>query len=91
MKFAQVRFIGLFDSVASHGFVQHNDAVDLGLDSVKHAKHTFHLASADEHRTKFSLTDIRSAGSRVYKSFYPGYTQTLVAVISTEQKKRILV
>ncbi|CAM4414025.1 T6SS phospholipase effector Tle1-like catalytic domain-containing protein [Zobellia nedashkovskayae] len=72
IKFAQVRFIGLFDSVASHGFVQHNDAVDLGLDSVKHAKHTFHLASADEHRTKFSLTDIRSAGSRGIQKFLPG-------------------
>ncbi|MDO6811016.1 DUF2235 domain-containing protein [Zobellia galactanivorans] len=64
VKNATIRFAGLFDSVASHGLIQSNDVKDLGLDAVKHAQHTFHLVAADEHRFKFSLTDISSAIAR---------------------------
>ena len=72
VKNATIRFAGLFDSVASHGLIQSNDVKDLGLSAVKHAQHTFHLVAADEHRFKFSLTDISSAGSKGVEKYLPG-------------------
>lgn len=67
-----IRFVGLFDCVASHGLVQFNDKWDLGLDIVKKANHVFHIGARDEHRFKFSLTNIDSAGSKGLEKFIPG-------------------
>ena len=39
---------------------QANNVAELHLDAVKNAKATLHLASADEHREKFALTNIES-------------------------------
>ncbi len=67
-----IRFVGLYDCVASHGLVQFNDKWDLGLDIVKKANHVFHIGARDEHRFKFSLTNIDSAGSKGLEKFIPG-------------------
>jgi len=67
-----IRFVGLFDCVASHGLVQFNDVRDLGLDAIKKAKHVFHLTARDEHRFKFSLTNIDSASTRGLEKSVPG-------------------
>ncbi len=72
VKMIKIRFVGLFDCVASHGLAQKDDVDDLRLDAIKNAQHTFHLASSDEHRFKFSLTDISSAGSKGVEKFLPG-------------------
>lgn len=53
-----VRFVGIYDTVPHHGFVQHNDAKDLGLDNVNRANYVVHMVAADEHRANFSLVDI---------------------------------
>jgi len=67
-----IRFVGLYDCVASHGMVQFNDVRDLGLDAIKKAKHVFHLVARDEHRFKFSLTNIDSANTRGLEKSVPG-------------------
>lgn len=60
-----VRFVGIYDTVSSHGlgviFSYDNDTQALGLDAIRKAKFTLHLTAADEHRKNFSLTNINSA------------------------------
>jgi hypothetical protein len=67
----RVKFVGLYDTVASHGVVQGNDTPDLHLDSIKHAEEVIHLAAAEEHRKNFPLTNIDSAPHGV-QLFLPG-------------------
>ena len=71
-----VCFAGLYDTVSAYGFAiaagQANNVAELHLDAVKNAKATLHLASADEHREKFALTDIESAGAKGKEFFLPG-------------------
>jgi hypothetical protein len=57
----EVNFIGLFDTVASHGLNHSNDTEDLSLDAIRAAKKVVQLAAAEEHRKNFRLTDISSA------------------------------
>jgi len=73
VKKVEFKFVGLFDTVSSHGFSFSNDTPALKLDSVAFAKQVVHLAAADEHREKFSLTDIRSAkGNKGIQVYLPG-------------------
>jgi len=66
-----IGFAGLFDTVASHGVSFSNDTAALNLTAIKHAADVVHLTSADEHRKKFSLTNIdSSSGGR--EIFLPG-------------------
>jgi len=65
-------FVGLYDTVSSHGFSHNNDVKDLGLDAVKKAKMVFQLSSADEYRENFDLTNIYSCGHRGLELMLPG-------------------
>jgi hypothetical protein len=67
----KVKFIGLYDTVASYGMVHFNDTFDLHLDSIKNAERVVQLAAADEHRANFSLTNINSAQNGL-QIFLPG-------------------
>ena len=71
----KICFAGLFDTVSSFGYtlaLNSNNTEDLSLDAVMVAEETVHLASADEHRTFFSLTDIASAGGKGREVYLPG-------------------
>lgn len=69
----KVKFVGLFDTVASHGTDHEDDSKDLHLDAVKSAEYVLQLAAADEHRLNFRLTNINSViGSKGYELFLPG-------------------
>ncbi len=75
----EIKFVGLFDTVASHGVVHSDDTEDLKLDAVSDALKVVHLAAAEEHRKNFRLTDIRSVfgpqgrGKAVsYEIYLPG-------------------
>jgi len=72
VKKVEFKFAGLFDTVSSHGLSFTNDTPELKLDSVSFAEQVVHLAAADEHREKFSLTDIQSAKSTGIQVFLPG-------------------
>jgi hypothetical protein len=65
-------FVGLYDTVSSHGFSHDNDVKDLGLDAIKKAKMVFQLSSADEYRDNFDLTNIYSAGLKGLELMLPG-------------------
>jgi len=67
-----VHFAGLFDTVSSHGLSFSNDTRTLKLDAVARAQKVIHLVAADEHRKKFSLTGIESAGDKGRELFLPG-------------------
>ncbi len=57
----QVKFVGLYDTVASYGANHGNDTDELALDAIRDAEYVVHLAAAEEHRKHFRLTDISSA------------------------------
>lgn len=74
-----IRFVGLFDTVASHGVTHSNDTEDLKLDAVANAKKVIHLTAAEEHRKNFRLTNIESVVGKKgnskpgsYEIFLPG-------------------
>lgn len=68
-----INFIGLFDTVSSHGVIYSNDVRTLKLDAVAQAKKVVQLAASEEYRAKFSLTDISSCeGSNGQQIFLPG-------------------
>lgn len=72
IKKTEVCFAGLYDTVSSHGIVYYNDVSDLKLRAVQRAKKVVQLAAAEEHRKKFSLTTISSAGYKGQQFFLPG-------------------
>ncbi|CAZ94494.1 T6SS phospholipase effector Tle1-like catalytic domain-containing protein [Zobellia galactanivorans] len=68
----EVRFAGLYETVASYGIEHVFDTFQLDLDAVRKAKHTFHLVAQDEHRENFVITNIKSAGSKGVEKYIPG-------------------
>lgn len=72
-------FIGLYDTVASFG-INHkgygvfigSDAEQLNLNAVSKANFTLQIASSDEYRENFSLTDVRSTGKKGLEITLPG-------------------
>ena len=71
----KVRFVGLYDTVASFGLPSdygEKNTTELHLRSISRATTVVQLAAADEHRNKFNLTDIRSAGDKGRQYFLPG-------------------
>jgi Uncharacterized alpha/beta hydrolase domain (DUF2235) len=68
-----VRFVGLFDTVASYGVAHYNDTSDLSLDAISVAEQVIHIAAAEEHRDNFRLTNTNSAnGADSLQLFLPG-------------------
>lgn len=70
----EIPFVGLFDTVSSHGPDFDDDPVELHLDSLRDGRirRVLQLAAGDEHRRNFALTNISSAGSRGRQVFLPG-------------------
>lgn len=60
----EVRFVGLFDTVAAFGIARHErDTAELSLDAISVAQKVVHLVAADEYRKNFPVTNIQSKGS----------------------------
>ena len=72
VKMLIVRFVGLYDTVASYGFDHETDTEDLHLDAINKANYVFHIGADDEHRANFIRTDIGSAGTRGKEVLFPG-------------------
>lgn len=64
-------FVGLYDTVASYG-IHSNDTTDLRLDSVKKAYFVLQIASDDDFRENFRLTNINSCGLKGLQLTLPG-------------------
>lgn len=67
----KVKFVGLYDTVSSHGFNHDDDVGELKLDAISEAEYVYQLAAGDEHRKNFQLTLIQSAGDGE-QVFLPG-------------------
>jgi hypothetical protein len=66
-----IKFIGLYDTVASYGVKYDNDTSQLHLDAISKAEKVVQLAAAEEHRQHFRLTNIDSAVNGI-QIFLPG-------------------
>ncbi len=64
------RFVGLYDTVPSFGYVHRNDTAQLNLKAISASASVLQLAADDEHRANFRLTNINSAGG--VEKFLPG-------------------
>ncbi len=65
-------FVGLFDTVSSHGLSFRNDVDTLKLDAIRRANKVVQLEASEEYRANFSLTTIDSAGSKGKRICLPG-------------------
>lgn len=72
IKKIEINFVGLYDTVASHGFYHGNDSEDLHLNAVKKAHFVLQLSSDDEYRENFDLANINSAGLHGLELTLPG-------------------
>jgi Uncharacterized alpha/beta hydrolase domain (DUF2235) len=98
--FVRVNFVGIFDTVSSHGVVYGNDVAELHLKiQADHAKRVFHLIALDEYRENFPLTNIQSlcnlkdaTGKNIgYELAIPGaHSDVGGAYSDVEEEKRIL-
>ncbi len=68
----EVCFVGLFDTVSSHGLSFKDDVEKLHLNAISEAKKVLHLTAADEFRKTFSLTTIKSAKEKGEEYYMPG-------------------
>ncbi|MBF7093599.1 DUF2235 domain-containing protein [Flavobacterium sp. ALJ2] len=69
----KIRFLGLYDTVSSYGGGVFDDiTVDKVPLHIPTVGYTVHLTAEDEHRKKFPLTDIASAGSNSKELSLPG-------------------
>ncbi|MFT4794258.1 MAG: hypothetical protein ACJAVR_001846 [Paracoccaceae bacterium] len=68
----KVKFLGLYDTVASYGAAHYNDTADLSLDAISVAERVVQLSAAEEHRVNFRLTNINSAGGKGTHIYLPG-------------------
>lgn len=84
-------FVGLYDTVSSHGFNHNNDVKDLGLKAVKKAKMVFQLSSADEYRENFDLTNIHSCGHRGLELMLPGVHSDIGGSYRQSDKERSVI
>jgi hypothetical protein len=58
-----IRFLGIYDTVASYGVIHHNDVAELHLNEITTANKIVHFTAQDEHRENFSLSNINTARS----------------------------
>ncbi len=72
----EVCFVGLYDTVSSQGIIRValslSNTKNLKLNAIAKATRVIQLASADEHRKYFCLTDISSARGDSKEIFLPG-------------------
>jgi len=67
-----INFVGLFDTVSSHGLSFSNDVRTLKLDAIRRANQVVQLEASEEYRENFSLTSIKSAGAKGIRICLPG-------------------
>ena len=84
-------FVGLYDTVSSHGFSHKNDINDLGLDAIKKAWMVFQITAADEYRENFDLTNIHSSGLKGLELTFPGVHSDIGGSYRSGDKERSVV
>ncbi len=67
----KIRFVGLYDTVASYGWEHKDDVEELQLNDFGKPKKVVHFTAMDEHRENFALTKIPKGDKFIEKEF-PG-------------------
>ncbi|MGE4512761.1 MAG: DUF2235 domain-containing protein, partial [Chryseobacterium sp.] len=100
-KTVRFNFVGLYDTVASFGInhkgaslfgfsIIDDDSKQLGLNAVRNAAFVLQLASSDEYRDNFSLTNIDSAGIRGLQLTLPGVHSDIGGGYVNNDKENVL-
>lgn len=101
VKTVRFNFVGLYDTVASFGInhkgaslfgfsIIDDDSKQLGLNAVRNAAFVLQLASSDEYRDNFSLTNIDSAGIRGLQLTLPGVHSDIGGGYVNNDKENVL-
>lgn len=95
-------FVGLYDTVASYGAnhkgfsifgrsIVDDDSKQLGLNAVRNGAFVLQLASADEYRDNFSLTNIDSAGIKGLQLTLPGVHSDIGGGYVNNAEEKVLI
>jgi len=89
----RVRFVGLYDTVASYGIRHGNDTRELKLDVIgTKANNVFQIGADDEHRKNFRRTDIRSVPkSKGLEVLFPGVHSDIGGGYKDGSEEKLLV
>ncbi|AYW36321.1 phospholipase effector Tle1 domain-containing protein [Capnocytophaga canimorsus] len=68
----KIRFVGIYDTVASYGIYHKNDVEQLQLNNLGNPSKVVHFTAMDEHREKFILTKINHDGVKFIEKVFPG-------------------
>ncbi|MFJ1492205.1 T6SS phospholipase effector Tle1-like catalytic domain-containing protein [Capnocytophaga canis] len=68
----KIRFVGLYDTVASYGVYHKNDVEQLQLNNLGNPSKVVHFTAMDEHRENFALTRINHNGVIFIEKAFPG-------------------
>ncbi|MGB0879686.1 MAG: T6SS phospholipase effector Tle1-like catalytic domain-containing protein [Polaribacter sp.] len=94
VRHLSVRFVGLYDTVASFGLIHSNDTRELKLNVVgTKANNVFQIGADDEHRVNFRRTDIGSAikTGRGKEVLFPGVHSDIGGGYKDNSEEKLLV
>lgn len=68
----KIRFVGIYDTVASYRLHHNNDIKQLHLNDLGNPIKVVHFTAMDEHRENFSLSKIKANGKNFIEKNFPG-------------------
>ena len=86
----KIRFVGVYDTVASFGSEHSDDIVELQLNNLGKPAKVVHFTAMDEHRKKFALSKIPEGANFIEKNF-PGVHSDIGGGYTTDKKEEIIV
>ena len=86
----KIRFVGVYDTVASFGSEHSDDIVELQLNNLGKPAKVVHFTAMDEHRKNFALSKIPEGANFIEKNF-PGVHSDIGGGYTTDKKVEIIV
>ena len=86
----KIRFVGVYDTVASFDSEHSDDIVQLQLNNLGKPAKLVHFTAMDEHRKKFALSKIPEGANFIEKNF-PGVHSDIGGGYTTDKKEEIIV
>ena len=86
----KIRFVGVYDTVASFGSEHSDDIVELQLNNLGKPAKVVHFTAMDEHRKNFALSKIPEGANFIEKNF-PGVHSDIGGGYTTDKKEEIIV
>ena len=86
----KIRFVGVYDTVASFGSEHSDDIVELQLNNLGKPAKVVHFTAMDEHRKNFALSKIPEGANFIEKNF-PGVHSDIGGGYTTDKKEEIII